>query len=70
MKFPEKVGNGPMNKRLNFGGDPDHGSGYGNRNTSNTCLGGGMLCPIASSYIPFYSLASSLLLNRPKRLID
>ena len=24
MKFSEKVGNGPMNKRLNFGGDPDH----------------------------------------------
>ena len=26
MKFSGKVGNGPMNKRLNFGGDPDHGS--------------------------------------------
>jgi len=24
MKFSGKVGNGPMNKRLNFGGDPDH----------------------------------------------
>jgi len=24
MKFSEKVGNGPTNKRLNFGGDPDH----------------------------------------------
>jgi len=24
MKFSEKVGNGPLNKRLNFGGDPDH----------------------------------------------
>ena len=24
MKFSEQVGNGPMNKRLNFGGDPDH----------------------------------------------
>jgi len=23
MKFSEKVGNGPVNKRLNFGGDPD-----------------------------------------------
>ena len=22
MKFSEKVGNGPLNKRLNFGGDP------------------------------------------------
>jgi len=27
MKFSGKVGNGPLNKRLNFGGDPDHGSG-------------------------------------------
>ena len=25
MKFSGKVGNGPVNKRLNFGGDPDHG---------------------------------------------
>ena len=24
MKFSAKVGNGPMNKCLNFGGDPDH----------------------------------------------
>jgi len=24
MKFSEKVGNGPVHKRLNFGGDPDH----------------------------------------------
>jgi len=23
MKFSEKTGNGPMNKWLNFGGDPD-----------------------------------------------
>jgi len=29
MKFLGKVGIGPMNKRLNFGGDPDQGSGYG-----------------------------------------
>jgi len=27
MKFSEKVGNGPMNKRLHFGGDLGHGSG-------------------------------------------
>jgi len=27
MKFSGKVGNEPMNKLLNFGGDPDHGSG-------------------------------------------
>jgi len=25
MKFSGKVGNGPVNKRLNFGNDPDHG---------------------------------------------
>ena len=24
MKFSGNVGNGPMNERLNFGGDPDH----------------------------------------------
>ena len=24
MKFSGKVGNGPSNKRLNFGGDPSH----------------------------------------------
>jgi len=31
MKFSGKVGNGPVNKRLNF--DPDHesGSGFGSR---------------------------------------
>jgi len=34
MKFSGKVGNGPMNKLLNFGGDPDHGSGYGSRSGS------------------------------------
>jgi len=27
MTVSGKVGNGPMNKRFNFGGDPDHGSG-------------------------------------------
>jgi len=27
MKFSGKVGNGPVNKRLNFGGDPDHWCG-------------------------------------------
>ena len=27
VKFSAHVGNGPMNKWLNFGGDPDHGSG-------------------------------------------
>jgi len=24
MKVSRKVGNGPMNKQLNFGGNPDH----------------------------------------------
>jgi len=24
MKFSGKIGNGPVNKCLNFGGDPDH----------------------------------------------
>jgi len=24
MQFSVKVGNGPLNKRLNFDGDPDH----------------------------------------------
>jgi len=44
VKFSGKVGNGPMNKRLNFGGDsvPD-------RDTVKTCLGGDMhCCPSAS----------------------
>jgi len=31
MKFSGKVGNGPTNKWLNFGGDPVHGSEYGLR---------------------------------------
>jgi len=29
MKLPGKTGNGPTNKRLNFGGDSDHRAGYG-----------------------------------------
>jgi len=28
MKFSGKVGNGLMNKLLNFGGNPNQGSGY------------------------------------------
>jgi len=45
MKFSGKVGNGPTNKRLNFGGDPD-------RDTGKTCLGGGVHCSCsASSYV-------------------
>jgi len=34
MKFPGKVGNGPVNKRLNFGGNPDY------------CLDTGIVFPI------------------------
>jgi len=53
MKCPQKVGNGPVNKWLNFADDPDHGSGpgygYPDRDTGKTCLGGGMKCPSASS---------------------
>jgi len=60
-KFSGKVTNGPLNKWLNFGGDPDHGSGYTDpdmdpdpnpdsyRDTGKTCLCGGMHCPSASS---------------------
>jgi len=29
MKFSRKVGNGPVNKWLNFGGNTDHGSRSG-----------------------------------------
>jgi len=48
MKFLAKVGNGPVNKWSNFGGDPDHGpvlDPY--RDTGDT--GGGMHCPSACS---------------------
>jgi len=51
MKFSGKVGNGPLNIRLNFGGDPEPDTdpdpdSY--RDTGNTCLGGDMFCPSAS----------------------
>ena len=81
MKFSEEVGNGPVNKRLYFGGDPGHRldtgivfrihhcweirklltesfvrtdspdgvSGYGD--TGKMCLGRGMHCPSASSFL-------------------
>jgi len=46
MKFSGKVADGPVNKRLNFGGiritDPDTDPDPG-----KTCLGGGMHCPSA-----------------------
>jgi len=52
MKFSGKVGNGPTNKRLNFGGDPDQES-ESNPNpysdTGKAFLGGGMHCPSTSS---------------------
>jgi len=49
MKFSGKVDNGPLNKRLNFGGDSDP---Y--RDTGKTCFGGGMHCHSASSlYLKF-----------------
>jgi len=72
MKFSGKFGNGPLNKRLNFGGDPDH-SGYKycfpfssllgdtdspDGGTGKTCLGGGMHCPSASSFV-FFSLVGT-----------
>ena len=50
MKFSGKVGNGPVNKWLNFRGDPDHGSDAF-PDPGKTCLGGGMHCPSASSFI-------------------
>jgi len=37
MKFSGKVGNGPMNKCLNFGGNPDQGSRYGS-GFGSTCV--------------------------------
>jgi len=46
MKFSGKVGNGPTNKRLNFGGDTDPDPYLAIRNpdpyrvTGRTCLGG------------------------------
>jgi len=58
MKFLGKVGNGPVNKRLNFGGDPHHGCDPDTnpapdpdpyRDSGNTYLGGGMHCPSAST---------------------
>ena len=54
MKFSGKVGNWRKTNKINFGGDPDHGSGYGSgyapdpdlyHDTGKTCLGGGMHCP-------------------------
>jgi len=49
MKFSGKVGNGQMNKWLNFDGDADYGSADPDRDTGKTYVGGGMHCPSASS---------------------
>ena len=49
MKFSGKIGNAPMNKWLNFGGDPDQDlDSY--HDTGKRWLGGDMHCPSASSY--------------------
>jgi len=54
MKFSGKVGNGPMNKLLNFWWrDPDPNP-Y--RDTGKTCLGGGMHCPSASGLLLVFFL--------------
>jgi len=41
MKFSGKVGNGPLNNWLNFGGDPDHrlDTGIVFRNPDSSLLG-------------------------------
>jgi len=59
MKFSGKLGNEPMNKLLNFGGDPDQGSGYDpdpdhDTVSGKTCLGGAMHCLSASSSNTFF----------------
>ena len=58
MKFSGKVGNGSVNKRLHFGGDPIRDPDPNTdpdsdlyRDTGKTCLSGGMHCPSASSFI-------------------
>jgi len=48
MKFSGEVGNGPINKGLNFGSDPDTDTDS-DRDTGKTCFDGGMHCPTASS---------------------
>jgi len=51
-----------MYKRLNFGGDPDHGSGAGPdhyRDTGKTCFGGDMRCPSASR--PPYGIVQAII---------
>ena len=55
-KLEGKVGNGPTNKLLNFGGDPDTNPDTDpdpDRDIGKTCPGRGMHCSSASSY--YYS---------------
>ena len=47
MKVSWKVGNGPLNKWLNFGADSDPDPYL---DTATTCLGGGMQCPSSFSF--------------------
>ena len=58
MKFSEKAENlfnGPMNKWLNFGGNPDTDPDSNTdpdpyHDTGKPCLGGGVHCPSASGF--------------------
>jgi len=59
MKFSEKVSNGPVNRCLNFGGDP-YPDPDPDRDTGKTYLGGGMHCPSASSFICHNKLGWSM----------
>jgi len=69
MKFSGKTGNAPMNKWLNFGGDPDQDlDSY--HDTGKRWLGGDMHCPSASSYgrpmgrpLYFHPVVSSFFLS-------
>jgi len=55
MKFSGKIGNGLMNKWLNFGGDTDTDMDPDlDRNTGETCLDRGVHCPSASSCCMFF----------------
>ena len=65
MKFSGKVGNGPVNKWLNFVGDPDRRSVWTvSRYTGKTCLGGGMHCSSASSCAYFIQYWPTVRLRR------
>jgi len=59
MNFSGKVGNGPMNKKLNFGGNSDLC-----RDTGETWLGRGTHCPSASSSTAVFDSNKTQLLQR------